>query len=310
MNCVSTLLIVSGIVAALSVVAVLYGDQLLAYVPQLTSIFTTDGQQQQQQQQKPEFNAYLDTPHTRGKINPITGDYETFGGVTCIANIADRFSNPGWARVYEFIETDPILSKYYTALPVSSYHMTIHPMFTVSSVPGSTPRRFDAQLVPSKPAFIKFHEELVNHPFEPKGKIMDTYAQGIIVIAVELDPEDQKRTFGLRQLIHKLTGLDPIERYGQHITLAYRKSKVDVQDFRPLTKSLQQLIAILNNEVLSKSGGKLLFDKAQVMLFHDMALFQPSDPNTWSDEPLGDLPPTPEALKKKVKPEGWRAPWL
>jgi len=253
---------------------------------------------------------YLDTPHTRGKIRPATGDYETFGGITCIANVADRYTNPGWARVYDFIENDPVLSKYYTALPVSSYHMTIHPMFTVSGVPGSTPRRFDAELIKKKLPLTAFYKETVQHPFEPRGKILDTYAQGIIVIAVGIRPEDAKRAYGLRKLIEKLTGMNAIEGYRQHITLAYRKEGFEPDDFVPIQQSLDKLKGILADDVLSNSNGELLFEKAQLMLFHDMALFQPTDPNTWSSEPLADLPPTPPELKMKVKPEGWRAPWL
>ena len=307
MNCgVIVGIVISVLVAIASVAYVLYGDLLVQYVPQLAQfrmMAATDKEVSAR-------DLYLDTPHTRGKINRFSGNYETFGGITCIAPIADRYTNPGWARVYDFIEKDPILSQYYTALPVTSYHMTVHPMFTVSGVPGYTPRKFDVEINKAKKALTAFYNETVDHPFEPRGTVIDTYAQGIIVIAVELDSEDAMRTYQLRKLLGKLTGLDPIENYRQHITLAYRSADFGRQNSALVQESLMKLKSIIEKDVLPNSDGKLLFDKAQLMLFHDMTLFQPTNPMTWSDEPLADLPPTPPEFKMKVKPEGWRAPWL
>jgi len=306
-NCAVLGVILSVLAALGGVVYMLYGEQINLYIAQQLQ------QQKETPASKPEEDArtlYLDTPHTRGKIHPMTGDYETFGGITCIAPVADRYTNPGWAHVYNFIESDPALSKYYTPLPVSSYHMTIHPMFTVSAVPGSTPRRFDKELLRAKDAFTAFYNETVEHPFEPRGGISDTYAQGIIVIAVDLREEDSSRAFGLRKLIQRLTGLNAIDEYRQHITLAYRKRSFDSSDIGSIQQSLKTIKSILADEVLANSNGQLVFDKAELMLFHDMALFQPTNPMTWTDEPLADLPPTPAELKMKVKPEGWRAPWL
>jgi len=254
--------------------------------------------------------SYLDTPHAYGKINAWTGDYLEFGGVTCIANVADRYTNRGWAHAYEFIESDPMLSQYYTPLPVSSYHMTIHPMFTVADVPGSTPRVFDAKLNQLKSGFTQFYDELHNNPYKPKGKLKAMFGGGIIVIAVDLNPEDQKRAEGLRSKIHDFLGLDPIDRYRQHITLAYRRTTVEPKDEPGVKQSLNKLRKILDDEVLVNSGGKLKFESAELMLFHDMALFQPTDPRRWGVEPLGDLPFTPVELTQKVKPKGWVAPWL
>jgi len=68
-----------------------------------------------------------------------------------------------------------------------------------------------------------------------------------------------------------------------------------------MSTAYRTLVDIMKNEVLPNSGGKLKFDKAELMLFHDMCLFQPTDPNKWTEEPLADLPPTPVELKQKKK---------
>ena len=251
--------------------------------------------------------AYADTPQTRGKINPASGDYETFAGVTCIAFVKDRLTNPGWARVYDAIAQDSVLSKYYTPLPVSSYHMTIHPMFTVADVRGATPRAFEAALARVQPGLAQFHTELVEHPFEPTGTVVGGGARGIIVLAVALDAQHAATTEKLRHRIAELTGMNEIRGYRQHITLAYRSTAPTRADEPLLKEAEARLMRLITTSVLP--GGRVEFEPARVMLFHDMTLFQPTDPTAWSQHPLVQLPPTPPELKLKKKPDGWVPSW-
>jgi len=311
MNCASVFLIITAALAAIAGVLVvvfneqvvtLYNEQLKPYIPESVAKFIPEVKPKE----KPKVFAsprdeYLETPHTSGKISQSSGDYLTFGGVTCIANIADRNTNPGWTKIHDFLESDPFFSQYYTPLPVSSYHMTIHPMFTVSSTPGYNPRAFDAELLEKKSGFIEFYDELEKNPFVPEGKFVTIYTGGIIVIAVELDDDNQERADGLRTMVEDVLGIDRMRKYRQHITLAYRSKEFDPKDAVDMKKSYQTLVGIMKNEVLPNSGDKLVFEKAELMLFHDMCLFQPTDPHKWTDEPLGDLPPTPAELKQKKK---------
>jgi len=195
MNCATVTLIVTAVLAAVTGVVVvvfneqvvaLYNEQLKPYIPESVAKYIQVKHEEKPKKPASPRDEFLDTPHVEGKISYTTGDYLTFGGITCIANIADRNTNPGWTKIHDFLESDPFFSEYYTALPVNSYHMTIHPMFTVSSAPGSTPRAFDAELHKKKSGFLKIYNELENNPFQPEGKFMNIFTGGIVVIAVDL----------------------------------------------------------------------------------------------------------------------------
>lgn len=254
-------------------------------------------------------DAYLDTPQTRGKISPASGDYETFAGVTLIAPVADRLTNPGWAAVHDLLARDPVLRACYTPLPVTSYHMTVHPLATVSSVPGSTPRAFDAVLARWQPALAALANETTAQPFAPAGTLAGVHAGGIVVLAVDLAPADAAAARALRARVAALTGLPALDGYRQHITLAYRHAAPAPGDRARLRAALARLETVLRREVLARAGGRLRFAPAQLMLFHDMTRFVPTDPARWGAEPLADLAPTPPALRLKHKPAGWSPPW-
>ena len=256
-------------------------------------------------------DAFLDTPQTRGKISAATGDYEVFGGVTFIAPVADRLTNAGWAAVHDLLAHDPALRACYTPLPVSSLHMTVHPLATVAGVRGATPRAFDAQLARWQPALAALANTTTAEPFAPAGALAGVHVGPLVVLGVTLAPDDSARARALRQRVAALTGLSALPDYRPHVTLAYRHAPPPrtPAGVARLRAAHARLDALLRREVLPRAGGRLRFAPAHLALFHDMTRFVPTDPARWGPEPLRDLPPTPSALRLKQKPPGWTPPW-
>jgi len=228
---------------------------------------------------------YLNTSQIHGKIDWQTGDYNTFSGVTYIAQVKDRMTNTElWQWAHDYIANNKVLNKFYTPLPVSSYHMTIHPMTTTSSAHPPTPRKFNSYLYDNKEVMCKWHNMTVAQPFAPKGTISGVYAQGIIVLGVSNPFHDEEIAKKQRKDMCKEMKLCVSDDYQSHITLAYR--------FRRITKDEEKEEIGKEMMELRKHlwGKEIEFEPAHLMLFHDMTAFIPTNPCLWDEQPLLSIP--------------------
>ena len=229
----------------------------------------------------------LERPHDKGKIDGKTGDFFTYSGITIIANVKDRLvSGSQWEEAHNFIARDPVLSKYYTPLPCSSYHMTVCGLPTVAGQKDKSPKTFNAYLVKNKEAFINLWNMMnKDDQYIPEGTM--TGIGGSSVISITMDHSVKSATHGKRicDACCRDLGVKHSASYRSHITLAYKYRSIGIFDQISVKKAIGRLWKIL--KVL-----EVEFEPANLMIFQDMTAFVPTNPNNWSDEPLLSVPLT------------------
>ena len=208
------------------------------------------------------------------------GKYLRFPGINLICMAKDRATSAAWRRIYEFVRDDETFRKYYSALPPESYHMTVHPMYTLGDSRGN-PSYFNSHLVrpEANKAFRDTQSELDVDPFTPTPLVSDVYARGIIALKLRLNMADNIRAKALRKRIVDEAQLPVSTNYVSHVTLAYRFREPETEEERAALQESVNELRELVSEVFR--GAPLQFENAGFTFFDNMLKFVPTNPFKW-----------------------------
>lgn len=188
------------------------------------------------------------------------GNYLPYPGITIICEL---FNKNGWDQVYNLIRNNPTISKIYSALPVSSYHMTL--LDIISQGETNIPMN---QIINSNYQLLyNTNNVLVSSHFIPIPKVCRMYARNTIGLVLEFDSELLQKIHQFRGFLGSHLNITPNNTYVFHMTLAYRYSEGQIDDCE-----LQKLHNQINN-IITPYDYKLQFNHPKLCYFNDMTSF-------------------------------------
>jgi hypothetical protein len=190
------------------------------------------------------------------KINS-DGKYLTYPGYTVIAMTKEKF-----VKIEEHIKNS-VLSKYYSALPHESYHMTLFniwsknanlpPKLRKEMDPRITTEEAKARLCQGSDIYVEslgtyFFEKLrfeiddacnkiswENFTVKPKG----IYASGTLGVEVEVCKSMVENVKSIKEVCKKHCGKD--DKFPFHITFAYKYKEVETHDVEEVKRKIFEL---------------------------------------------------------------------
>eukprot|EP00475_Leptophrys_vorax_P015942 TRINITY_DN22329_c0_g1_i1.p1 TRINITY_DN22329_c0_g1~~TRINITY_DN22329_c0_g1_i1.p1 ORF type:complete len:380 (-),score=100.75 TRINITY_DN22329_c0_g1_i1:443-1582(-) len=186
------------------------------------------------------------------------GNVSRFTGLTVVSQVQNCASDSHWAEAFELLNSTPGFS----ALPPSSYHMTLCDLTTVKKQ-GTAGNLLHFAMQ----NFARLGEVMDKFDgFQPVIKEFEFAVSGLIVTL-----ENQREALKYRHEIYDAMGLkDWPKKYQHHITLAYFTGKGGVNF---VDKSLAKSV---NNKLMELLGGKtIILEPAKICWFEDMTAFHP-----------------------------------
>ncbi|CAH1776007.1 unnamed protein product [Owenia fusiformis] len=232
---------------------------------------------------KSKLDVFINHKINKKKINS-KGEYLPFYGYTIIAKCRE---NQGLEKLKDFIQTSS-LRMYFSPLPVSSYHMTIYDVWSVSKRPVIAPvqkwmdehgitKIDNSKLLPpdamreTLQRAQKLAQEMLPKSIKVRPK-MDPYGRPIRILEsmlVEImEEKDQKMVDKFRDTCSEIFGHKDERLIGRlHITLVYQYRKVPPQEIDAISNDLQKL------EDLAMKLFPIELDQGDLVTFNDMTEF-------------------------------------
>lgn len=201
------------------------------------------------------------------KINS-EGQYVSYSGYTVISLVKDY---QRYLDIEDFIRSSPILSKYMTPLPASSYHVTIFDIFSQRNIPEKY--KCTSGPVPSQ-CWIQVLENL-RSDLSAIQKICSNVSEKIsfqkIKFNLKMDPgralgiggalSNEYLASDIRKQCFLIFPLSrrPIMKY--HLTLAYLYKKITVDNMEDIKKELDKLWYLIPLEQSLLQPGVFYFEK-------------------------------------------------
>eukprot|EP00727_Mastigamoeba_balamuthi_P010686 m51a1_g624 hypothetical protein (1099) ;mRNA; f:127808-132268 len=181
-----------------------------------------------------------------------------------------------WRKVYDFVASGSVLSKYYAPLPAESYHMTLHPLFTEMELEYLTAYKFDPWLRQLGRSLADLRAVLARSPASLAGARVSSLHVGSAVLALEvlLPPGDLAAPSAVRALVANHTRVRTPDEYTYHVSLAYI---FRVPTTRAEIPPLEAAVGRLDKLV---SGCSLRLGPPTLCWFRDMTDFRPAGAGT------------------------------
>jgi hypothetical protein len=216
------------------------------------------------------------------------GNYSSFRGVTVVSAVGSA-NAPLWEALSHSLNSNDQLKKYYSLLPLSSYHMTTINLFTEDATSVS-PAEWTRFVAGRLTWFQELNTELNSQTFQPVITYQGVTVSGSVGLIVQMPQEMEDRVLTLAQR-RLLTGQVP--RFF-HITLGYQYKEIAPQVRKQLANQLREEIG----KIFDSYTQPLILDEPQLCYFNDMTAFVPWDGN-WN--PFAD--PALAARQETLPPE-------
>jgi hypothetical protein len=198
-----------------------------------------------------------------------TGNYCPFPGVTVVADIAKNEHYSFWEDLYNELKVNSLITKYYSLLPIDSYHMTTIGLYTRRAVTENWIDFIDKNLS----VFAALSNDIEgSYHFQPKVlSVQAGKAGSVIYMELTLDSEQQSANQDLAKKHNLLEHLLPY-----HLTFGYQyKGFEDIS----LQKTIQEELDCIVNDVKEKyeisKENFLILESPHLCCFHDMTKFIP-----------------------------------
>jgi hypothetical protein len=195
------------------------------------------------------------------------GNYCHFPGVTVVANIAKNEYYSMWDDIYSELKGNNLIIKYYSLLPVDSYHMTTIGLYTRREVPENWNDFFDKNL----PFFESLSVDIEDrYHFQPKISSFDTgKASSVIYVNLSLDSEQAATNFDLAKK-HNLVG----HLFPYHLTFGYQyKGFEDMSLQKAVQEELDRIVNNVKEKYQISKENLLTLESPHLCYFHDMTKF-------------------------------------
>lgn len=204
------------------------------------------------------------------------GNYVQFQGFTIISNVSES-NIKFWNDVFVTLSTKIVnLSKYYSLLPLDSYHMTTINLFTEIDA-----KRANQTLVDYVDSRMDWLKDLKNdtdglYKIEPRSPLGLPFADSTIGYEVAWDADQDDEAMQVINLARKYNVVNKIPPW-YHVTLAYQY-KVPLDDREKKELDVVRKSTKLELDKIRQNLGKvtvLSFYQAKVCYFNDMTRFIP-----------------------------------
>lgn len=224
------------------------------------------------------------------------GTYAYLRGVNVIAKILP--SQAPWLEpMYRFLEASKYIKHHYSLLPLESFHMTVHPLFTEYEIPDRFKfgrRDWNGTLEPLTENVLGFIMHYLDaHPLVLHPEFDDIHpSTGILTVSLKLPREEVEAVSALWDVLRErypyrdysfglfrdVFSLSPANgTYGFHFTIGYFYNHADINsNVENLIKELEELKTYLTE----KYTEPITLDKARLHWFESMADFRPV---LWAD---------------------------
>lgn len=194
-----------------------------------------------------------------------TGTYLPFAGVTIIATVSQQDSE-FWQGIHNLLN-QPIIRKYYTPLPNSSYHMTTNNLCVAKGKPN-----WIEFIEKNLSYFQALSETLKQHPHEIITSFTGITKQGAIQLNMLFNDPNQEQIIRSVATQHKCArGIPRIF----HITLAYQYSTIEDDDI----PAILTVLKTIENKLLEKPK-PIELNPPALHIFQDMTQYTPWDGTT------------------------------
>ena len=163
------------------------------------------------------------------------GKYLPFPGYTVISFLKER-NNNNFASFHALMGKLKTFKKYYKALPISSFHMTIKNHICIAN-----------------PDYLSYKGQMTNHVAKiceimdvaPRCKILNMYTNSSLGVFLEIqNPENVDK---LRDILVVL-GMNPEPKFKFHMTFAYKyKMEIEEKDKNALDRDLRVIYKKLSS---------------------------------------------------------------
>jgi hypothetical protein len=188
------------------------------------------------------------------------GIYQPFEGVTVVASIREKDSD-FWRSIHEFLVSHPLISAYYSPLPLESYHVTTLHLFTEDHKGAEDWKVF---ILRNLIFFQRLQEELKRHKVELEISMDKIVIDSTIYIEVSLPIAEVK----IIQEIAKKMGIEDNVSSPFHVTLAYGYKSIDSRSYETLCTDLAKFLT-------SIKSAKAWVCKPTLCYFNSMVSFIP-----------------------------------
>ena len=225
------------------------------------------------------------------------GTYAHLRGVNVIAKILP--SQAHWLEpMHEFLESTKYIKRHYSILPLESFHMTVHPLFTEYEIPNRFKygySEWDDILQPLTGNMLGFiMEYLERYPLVLHPRYSELHpSTGILTVGLSLPQEEIEAVANLWSALRRrfpskassvgtigdVFDLDPASgSYGFHFTIGYFYNHANfTNDVAGLMKELEELDSLL----ISTFVNRVTLDTARLHWFNSMTEFKEV---TWGDD--------------------------
>ena len=199
------------------------------------------------------------------------GNYLRHPGITAVASVGQNNADL-WRSIYEGLRNSPIITEYYSLLPLDSYHMTTTDIDTESQRRGY----WTGFITQYLPFFRDLGAAIQARAFQPKITLRNPLVSGVIMLILDLDNEQKQQVRSVAETF----GLDHKIPWEFHITLAY--------GFKPIPAEAQPLIHQEVQRIFNAAKAyqrPIVLEEPKLCYFWDMTRFIP-----WTAETNPFLP--------------------
>jgi hypothetical protein len=195
------------------------------------------------------------------------GQYLPYKGVTIVSAI-DSGSDPFWYKLNEGLNQSSLIKRYYSLLPLSSYHMTTTNLFQEQGLPSEEKSMRD--FIDFRLSWFKrVSEALEADRFYPQVTVQNSSARSVIVLSLRLENVQASKISDIAGKFGQQSKIpNPL-----HVTLAYLYKELPLETQIEIEQELKRIL----RESLSDQSQVFTLKAPKLCFFQDMTAFIPWD---------------------------------
>ena len=197
------------------------------------------------------------------KINK-KGEYTPFPGITIISKISEKDST-FWEDVYNALQSDTLITRYYAILPSSSYHMTTTNLYVQGRMKPEQWKRFIQE---HQSRFVELYQRVNKESFLPEVTLVQCKQKGALQLIVSIPDEQKKKIEGVAEEFRVFNKIPP----AFHITMAYQYAEIDAAVSEQVQKRIDDIFKSFFNK-----RSNFTLKAPRLCYFNDMTAFSDWD---------------------------------
>lgn len=196
------------------------------------------------------------------------GNYCYFPGVTVVCPISEESNSIG-ELLYSMMTSEPI-SRFYSALPSDSYHMTTMSICDWKTYLLSNPGKNTVDFINSIDGMLsmyqKYHSSISSNPFRPVLEFKKIIVSSVIILEGTISTSHAD----IVQKVATEHSLNSCIPWAFHVTLGYQYKSVTETEQR-------EVYSIVKSCLETNSMKSIQFDTHELCYYNDMTKFIPWD---------------------------------